>query len=154
MFELIQVDGVDLICYDNGDIWKWFRNCKWKKYESNDPHYYRIRINRQRYTIHRLMMKAFRNFDLKSELVVDHRNGNIHDNRLENLFVVTSQQNNWNRKDVKGYSKRIYIKNDGSKSITWRINFMVNGKKMRQTVDTEEKAHLEYLKLKKLYHII
>jgi hypothetical protein len=154
MFELIQVDGVDLICYDNGDIWKWFRNCKWKKYESNDPHYYRIRINSQRYSIHRLMMKAFKKFDLNSELVVDHRNGNIHDNRLENLFVVTSQQNSWNRKDVKGYSKRIYIKSDGTESITWRVNFMVNKERIRPTFDTEQEAIDGYTELKRIHHII
>jgi len=154
MFELIQVDGVDLICYDNGDIWRFnLRLKKWTKFVSIRKRYWQIRINGKNYLISRIICLAFKGFDLDSELVVDHINHNIHDNSVDNLQVVTQQQNNFN-KNCKGYYKRSYIRKDGTECIFWQIHLGINGKQITKCVATEELARLGYLELKNTHHII
>ena len=52
--------------------------------------------------VHRLLYQAF---ILKSGEImpenIDHKNGNVKDNSLDNLRGATSQQNNWNRRTAK-----------------------------------------------------
>lgn len=155
MFELIQIDGTDLICYDNGDIWRY--NLRWKKWTKNvseSKDYWRIVINKKCYKNHRLIANAFLGLDLKSMMVVDHKNHDIHNNSVANLRVVTKQQNNFNLQNVKGYTKIRYIKKDGTESIYWDIQIRINRKKISKKVKTRELAHYGYLELKKIYHII
>lgn len=76
----------------------------------------------------------------------DHINHNTLDNRELNLRVVTHQQNNWNQKNVKGYSW-----NKRRRKYQARIG--VDGKLMALGYfETPEKAHNAYLKAKKKYH--
>jgi hypothetical protein len=157
MFELIQIDGTDLICYDNGDIWRQNKNYKeevWKKFVSIKKYYWQIEINKKHYLNHRLIANAFLGLDLKSKLVIDHKNHDIHNNSVANLRVVTIQQNNFNLQNVRGFRKRIYIKPDGTEVITWQIHIGLNGKQITKNVKTRELAHYGYLELKKIYHII
>lgn len=156
MWKLIQVDGCDLICFDNGDIWKQNKKYKeevWTKCVYESPGYWQIRINKKKYYNQRIIANAFLGFDLKSKLVVDHINHLIHDNSVENLRCITQQQNTFNR-ICKGYCKISYIKKDGTEVITWLITLCINGKQISKCVATEEEARLGYLELKRIHHII
>ena len=46
IFKLIQIDGTDLICYDNGDIWRFIiKYKKWRQVNTKVKRYYQIKIN-------------------------------------------------------------------------------------------------------------
>jgi len=87
-------------------------------------------------------------FDTSQSNFIDHENHTRDDNSNENLRVVTHQQNQFNRSNVKGYTWReaqkkweAYIKVDGI-----RINLGV--------FEKEEDARNAYLAAKAIYHII
>jgi hypothetical protein len=154
MFKLIQIDGTDLICYDNGDIWRYnLRWKKWIKFVSKFKGYWKIGINGTNYLNSRLTANAFLDLDLDSELVVDHINHDIHDNSIDNLRCITNQQNCFNRTDIKGYTKHIR-KNKNETVEFWQIKLKINGKHITKCVATEELARLGYLELKRIHHII
>lgn len=78
----------------------------------------------------------------------DHIDHNTLNNRESNLRIVTHQQNNWNQKNVKGYSW-----NKSKRKYQARIG--VDGKLIALGYfGTAEEAHKAYLKEKKLYHKI
>ena len=84
-------------------------------------------------------------FDSSDDNMIDHKNRKRDDNRIENLHVVNSQQNNWNT-DAKGYS---LDKRNGK----YKAHIKINGvKKHLGTYDTEEEAHSSYLQGKIKYH--
>lgn len=75
---------------------------------------------------------------------IDHINCNKSDNRIYNLREINHQQNQFNRKDVKGYSFNGY-------SYTSQIQF--NGKKIHLgSYDNENDARQAYIEAKKIYH--
>jgi hypothetical protein len=81
---------------------------------------------------------------------IDHINRIKNDNRICNLRSVTNQQNQWNRKIAKGYSKIVY--ND---SIYYISQIHLNNKIIYLgCFNTEEKARNAYLQAKEKYHII
>lgn len=63
--------------------------------------------------------------------VVDHINGDVDDNRIENLREVTVQQNTWNRGGCRGYEKY----GNG-----YRVGVRKEGTHYRWVVDTEDDA--------------
>lgn len=75
---------------------KWHELSKYKWYYSKN--YYGADINGKKYFIHRYLMNA------KIGDIVDHINGNTHDNRISNLRVVDRSVNNHNIKG-RGSSK-------------------------------------------------
>jgi len=79
---------------------------------------------------------------------IDHINGIKDDNRIENLRSVTHQQNDFNRKTVKGYT---YDKNCNK----FKAQIKLNGKSIHIGLfNTEIEARNAYLEAKKLYHVI
>jgi hypothetical protein len=82
--------------------------------------------------------------DLEQE--IDHINHNRSDNRVENLRIVTAQQNQWNRKDPKGYyfDKR-KKKYHATIIVNWKPIFL-------GLFNTEEEAHQAYLNAKAIHH--
>ena len=77
---------------------------------------------------------------------IDHINGDTNDNRLINLRGVNQNINQWNRKGVKGYTKR------GDRFIA---QIRLNNKRIHLGLfNTEQEARQAYLDAKKLYHII
>ena len=82
------------------------------------------------------------------EEVIDHRDGNPSNNRIENLRVTTHQGNMWNQVRAKGYSWHEQTKK-------WMAQIKVNGKTINLGYfDTEEEAHQAYLDAKKIHHVI
>ena len=99
---------------------------------------------------HRLVWKLahpdWNLFDTSKDNLIDHINRNRKDNRLENLHVVNSQQNNWNT-DAKGYTL--------TPSGKYQVRIMVNNLSIYLgTFATEEEAHAAYLQGKIKYHVI
>jgi len=85
-------------------------------------------------------------FDISKDNCIDHINHTRDDNSIENLRLVTNQQNNFNRDGVKGYCR------DRNK---WKARIVLNGKVIPLgRFDKEEDAAAEYLKAKARLHVI
>lgn len=100
---------------------------------------------------HRLVYKLHNTdwdiLDSSRDNHIDHINGIRDDNRIENLRVVTHQQNNWNQVRAKGY----YLRPNG----TYQVQISLNDKKIYiGTYDTEDEARQAYLEAKLKYHNI
>lgn len=54
--------------------------------------YINIMINRKSYRLHRLIW-IYHNGDIPDNMVIDHINGDVEDNRIENLQILTHTQN-------------------------------------------------------------
>ena len=108
---------------------------------------------KQRYFLkHRLVKLAhnptFDIFDVSPSNCIDHKNHTRDDNSNDNLRVVTNQQNQFNRSNVKGY----HWDNATKK---WKSQITIDGKhKYLGRFKTEEEALEAYLKAKAIYHII
>jgi len=86
-------------------------------------------------------------FDTSKDNYIDHINRNPSDNSIENLRVVTQQQNQFNR-DGKGYSWDINRNK-------WAARIRLNGKTISiGRFDKEEDARAAYLEAKARLHII
>jgi len=84
----------------------------------------------------------------KCDKDIDHINGIRDDNRIENLRSVTRQQNNFNRKYVKGY---FFCKQTNKYKVTICHNYKIL---YIGLYNTEEEARYAYLKAKEKYHVI
>ena len=111
--------------------------------------YINTRFNNVSYMEHR-MVYLFHNPNMDQTLCVDHINGVTWDNRIENLRLVTHQENLLNNPKAKGYTidSRRYSPRYRSK-IT--INCMVYE---LGTYDNAIDARAAYLRAKKKYHVI
>jgi len=140
----------ELFDYDNGQlIWK--INRRGNKVKGNvagykTPYgYVAIRINKKLYLAHRLIYIYFKGST--NGKYIDHINRNPNDNRIENLRLVTQQENSFNS-NAKGYTW-------DKKSEKWKTQISVNRKNVYvETFDTELEAREAYLKAKEIYHPI
>ena len=146
---------------DSLDIYSW-REYKTKpddwfkikiKLETQKSGYkkYRIYINKKYHGLSRIIYKAHNKdwdiIDNGKNNFIDHINTNSLDNRIENLRVLTHQQNQFNR-NAKGYYWN-------KKLNKWRSQIKINGKvKFLGHFDNEEDAAIAYLKAKEIYHKI
>lgn len=55
--------------------------------------YYRVQIGNKRYVIQRIICAAFKDFDVNSKMEINHIDGNIKNNCIENLEIVTRKEN-------------------------------------------------------------
>ena len=105
---LIELDNLEIIVSNYGDIYTTHKNKirsngrkdnrkgKLLKPATDKDGYLRITLTnngkRKSYHIHRLVARTFLN-DYDDKLQVNHKNGIKNDNRVENLEMVTLQQN-------------------------------------------------------------
>lgn len=108
--------------------------------------YISIQINKKQYLAHRLIY-LYHNGYLDKDLVIDHINMIKDDNRIENLRLVTHQENRFNTKAI-GYTF------DTQKG-KFKAN-ITTGNKLKHLgyFDNKEDARNAYLKGKEKYHII
>jgi len=117
------------------------QKCGYKKYL--------IYIDNKQYRLSRIIYKAHnKDWEIDNSSMnnfIDHINKNSLDNRIENLRVLTHQQNQFNR-NAKGYS---FDKRNNK----WHARIMINGKaKYLGYFKKEEDAKQAYLKAKEIYH--
>lgn len=81
----------NLIIFDNGTIYREFKtSCKLIKPIAGSRGYCRVCVNGNNMLVHRLILEAFKG---KSDLTVDHIDGNKMNNSLDNLEYVTREEN-------------------------------------------------------------
>ena len=87
-------------------------------------------------------------FNSSPDNSIDHINGIRDDNRIENLRVVTNQQNHFNNHVCKGY-------NFHKKTGKWRARIKLNGEEHHLGLfENEEDARNAYIKKKLELHLI
>lgn len=143
----------ELFDYKNGQLfWRIDKSYKTKAGSiagclCKNSGYVKVGINKKQYQCHRLIW-IWNNGDILSDFEIDHINGIRNDNRIENLRLVTSQENKFNRKDVKGY---VWDKSRNK----WLAYINLNNKfKNLGRFDKEEDARNAYLNAKKELHQI
>ena len=108
--------------------------------------YRHVQIYGKRYVEHRLIWMYY-NGDILDGLFIDHINRIPDDNRIENLRLVTLQENQWNR------STKCCFWDKANKK--WRASIRINGKKKYLGYfDNKVDANNAYLEAKSKYHII
>jgi len=157
------IDGRELMIHEDNpeDVKMWrthsgnrkLKNPRWNqlKIQNDKDGYKLISITPKRYSLHRINYYAHNQswniHDSSMDNFIDHEDIDITNNNIENLRVVTNQENCFNRK-VKGYywNKRTQ---------KWVARIMVNYKqKHLGYFDLEEDARQAYLTAKEIYHII
>jgi len=109
--------------------------------------YTRVSINNKPYSLHRLIW-IYHNEEIPEDLQVDHINRERGDNRIDNLRLVSIQENAFNRYIAKGYSW-------SKRNNKWRSMIRINGKQTHLGLfDTESDARQAYLNAKEKYHAI
>ena len=112
--------------------------------------YRRIKLNGKCYYEHRLIFLMFNpTCDiLDRSFEIDHINGTRNDNHIENLRLVTHQENHFNQTTAKGYTFN-------KRNQKFRATITINGKRKHLGYfDNEEDARSAYLRGKKELHII
>lgn len=111
-----------------------------------DKGYIRMEINGKAYQVHRIIYQMHYGH-ISRNLQIDHINGVRDANRIENLRLVTNDENQWNKHCHKGYCQR--------ENGTYRVEVRVNNKRINiGSFKTEEEAKAAYIKAKEQYHII
>lgn len=151
----VMVNGETVYVNRFGDLWRWKQHRQWStpKFMKIDVKlrngYKNSEINKKQVGHHRIIALAFLGLDMSDlKIEVDHRNNIRHDNRLENLRLVTPQQNSFNRTKVKGY-------NFDKKNNKWKAYIYINSISIHLGMfTTEEDAHRAYLDAKAIHHKI
>jgi len=98
--------------------------------------------------LHRFKWECMHGRVIPDQHQIDHIDGNRLNNNIDNLRIVSNQQNQWNHTKAKGYSR------DKVKQ-KWRSHINVNSKKIHLGYYTEEEeARQAYLDAKLKFHII
>ncbi len=128
--------------------------CRYKWYawwNKNTQSFYALRHNKSKIKVKRYTISMAREIlELKKgdKREADHRNHKTLDNCESNLRIVTCQQNDWNRKNTKGYCWH-----KAARKYQAQIN--LNGKIIYLGLfNTTKKARNAYLKAKEKYHKI
>ena len=103
------------------------------------------RLDEKQVQEHRIVY-LYHNPDMDQSLSIDHINGIRSDNRIDNLRLVTMQENHFNRSNVIGFNW-----SRGG----WRTCIVVDKKFINLgNYDNKLDARAAYLRAKKKYHVI
>ena len=151
---LITLNDVKLLVYRNGMILRYSEMNRYQlikgwsevKGNINNVGYVRIRLNGKSCKKHRIVGYAFLGLDINnSKQQIDHIDRNKLNNNMNNLRIVSHQENQFN-KVSNGYTIR------GNK---YQVRIKLNHQETHiGTFDTKEEAHQAYLQAKEKYHII
>ena len=148
--KFIELNGCKLCCFTNGHIYRVMANgnmeyCNSTKVENG---YLKLSCKYKKYLHHRIIGYAFLGLDIENTTSqIDHINHIRYDNRVENLRIVTNQQNQFNNIG-KGYKWH-------KKANKWQARIRVNNKDIHLGMyDNEIDARNAYLEGKTKYHII
>lgn len=122
----------------------WLNQWKWHALKNHrDFTFYAIkREGKEKVRMHRLIL-GLQKGDGKE---VDHINHNGLDNRRSNLRIVSRSENQWNRRNPKGYTW-------WERTKKWQACIKRDRRKIHLGYfDTEQQAHQAYLDAKKKYH--
>ena len=148
---------------DDGELYWWFainggrplKTPRWKKFKftlmvdkKGNETYHSCRINTRNYLRHRVVYfihnTEWNILDSSIENQIDHIDENKLNNNIENLRIVTHQQNQWNISSYKGYIL--------SKHNTYRTNISCGEAKLTKTYKTEQEAIDAVNEFKLKYH--
>ena len=136
--------------YKKGHEWKERKMAK----DGNGYKRIEFMVNKKKYLfgLHRLVYWLHNPdwdiMDSNQDNSIDHIDGDILNNNIENLRLVTNQENQWNRTRAKGYSWKKKINK-------WESQIKFNGKCIYLGLfDKKEDARNAYLAAKNKYHII
>jgi hypothetical protein len=141
----------EIRCYRDGSVERLFKNGGWKIIENaNNCHggYNQIQINGIKIRRHRIIAYCFLGLDIDNlSSMIDHEDRNPLNNAVNNLRIVTNQENQFN-KNAKGYSLN---KSSGK----YAAYICINGKKNHLGYfDDEADASNAYQVAKLIHHII
>ncbi|WP_444461576.1 HNH endonuclease [Rhodobacter capsulatus] len=107
--------------------------------------YRRVRIDGKKKQVHRIIWTMF-NGDIPEGMLIDHKDGNTGNNRLENLRLATRADNNRNRamqkNNTTGFPGVTFRKITGK----WEARIRCDCKKIHLgTFDTPDLANLAYI---------
>ena len=145
MEKVITIQGLNLKCDEEGNIFKDCGSNRWKKIGGKTSGGY-LTCHTTQFTIKspRIIASAFLGLDIEDKtMIVDHINGIKDDNRVSNLRVVNHTQNcmNYHNKQVKGvyevdYGFRAQI-NHNKKQISKRFKTLEEAKTWRREKEIE-----------------
>jgi hypothetical protein len=146
--KFVELNGCKLCCFENGHIYRVMPNgdMRYCKGSLLNNGYLSLMCKYKRFLHHRIIGYAFLGLDIQNtSLQIDHINHIQNDNRVNNLRIVTPQENKFNNFG-KGY--RLV----GNK---WQARLRFNCKDIHLGYfKTEEEARNAYLEGKSTYHII
>lgn len=148
----VVINGRRLVVNRTGDVYglKSNGNIRIIPNVANDKTgYSRIRCGNKITKRHRIIAYTYLGLDLENpKQQIDHIDGNKLNNSLDNLRVVTHQQNQWNQTKAKGY----YFNKPSKK---WKAQIRLNSKNIHLGLyETESEARVSYLTAKLIYHKI
>jgi hypothetical protein len=143
------VDENTILMYRDYGNWtlypEWCQISIWKTKNG----YKMINICNNSYLLHRIIGYLFLGLDIDNTTQhIDHINGIRDDNKLENLRIVSNQQNHWNMTKAKGYSWCKQMKK-------FRTRIHIDKKEILiGYYNTKEEARQAYLDAKQIYYVI
>jgi len=146
----ITVNSQLLRVYRNGDVYRLLRNGDWRLVPNtgnNGDGYNCVKCCAKKYYRQRIIAYAYLNLDIDDlSRQVDHINGDKLCNNVDNLRIVSAQENTHNRTKAKGYSWHKHTNK-------WQAQIMVNSKSIHLGYyDTPEEARAAYLAGKLIHH--
>ena len=154
MIECVYISNLRV--FRNGVVERWYYGKYWKIIKNNNNNtigYNQVSMDGKPVLRHRLIAYCFMGLEnIKSNIkhtdgIIDHKNHNPLDNRVENLRIITQRQNMEN-------AQRQGISFDKSRN-KWRARIQKDDKEIYLgRFEKENDAKEAYLNAKRLYHII
>ena len=151
LYKIVSINNQKLLVFENGSIYRIKNNgdLKLNKNIVNTTCGYNvIACNGKNIKRHRVIGYAFLGLDIENQKqIIDHIDNCNIKNNLNNLMIVTKQQNSFNTK-AKGY----YYNKEKNK---YHVQIGLNFKTLHLGYfNSTDEAHQAYLNAKLIYHII